>query len=139
MLSSMPIPASTPTVLTVESWAALDEDVEGELVDGHLVEEEVPSWEHEIVVSWSIHALRTWVLPRGGFVLGSETKLAIAPGRGLKPDVVAYFGGRIRGGSLTPDIVVEVITATARDQRRDRIDEKADYAAIGVGQHWLGS
>lgn len=136
----MSIPAPAPALLTVESWAALDEDVEGELVDGRLVEEEAPSWEHEIVVSWLIDVLRAWIRPRGGFVLGSETKLAIAPGRGRKPDVVAYSGVRARSGSaahLPPDIVVEVITATARDQRRDRIDKKADYAAFGVGQYWL--
>jgi Uma2 family endonuclease len=136
----MPIVTPTPRVLTVEDWAALEEDVEGELVDGHLVEEEVPSWEHELVVSWLIDVLRAWIRPRGGFVLGSETKLAIAPGRGRKPDVVAYFGVRPRSGPadrMPPDVVVEVITPAPRDQRRDRIDKKADYAAFGVGQYWL--
>lgn len=136
----MPIPAPMRTALTVESWVALEEDVEGELVDGRLAEEEVPSWEHEVVVAWLMHVLRAWVRPRGGFVLGSETKLVIAPGRGRKPDVVAFFGGRARHGSpahLPPDIVVEVITATPRDQRRDRVEKKADYAALGVGQYWL--
>jgi Uma2 family endonuclease len=135
----MPIPAPMPTELSVELWAALDEDVEGELVDGHLEEEEVASWAHEIVVSWLIHTLRSWVVPRGGFVLGSETKLAISPNRGRKPDVLAYFGPRLGGGaaSLPPDIVVEVITATPRDQRRDRVEKKRDYADLGVGQYWL--
>lgn len=135
----MPTPAIMQTALSVETWAALDEDIGGELVDGHLVEEEVASWAHEITVSWLIHALRSWLVPRGGFVLGSETKLAIDASRGRKPDVLAYFGPRSRSGaaSLPPDIVVEVITATPRDQRRDRVEKKRDYATLGVGQYWL--
>lgn len=135
----MPIPARAPIVLTASEWLRLDEDVEGELVDGCLVEEEVPSWEHELVVSWLIPVLRAWVMPRGGFVLGSETRLVIGEGRGRKPDVLAFFGDRPRRGptALPPDLVVEVITATPRDQRRDRIEKKADYAYIGVRQYWL--
>jgi Uma2 family endonuclease len=135
----MPIPAPISIALSADAWVALDEDVDGELVDGELVEEEVASWEHELVVSWLIQVLRAWVMPRGGFVLGSETKLLISQGRGRKPDVVAFFGGRPRPAPsmLPPDVVVEVITATPRDQRRDRIEKKADYATLGVGQYWL--
>lgn len=135
----MPSLEPLPTELPVDAWLALDEDVEGELVDGRLVEEEVASWEHELVVSWLIAMLRAWVMPRGGFVLGSETKLVIANGRGRKPDVVAFFGTHPRIGPtvMPPDIVVEVITSTPRDQRRDRIEKKADYATLGVGQYWL--
>lgn len=64
--------------MTIDEWAALDEDEPGELVDGRLEEEEAASWAHEIVVSWLIGVLRAWVVPRGGFALGSETKLAIS-------------------------------------------------------------
>jgi Uma2 family endonuclease len=138
----MPIPAPMPTELSVEDWVALEEDVEGELVDGHLVEEEVASWAHELVVSWLIRILGAWIIPRGGFVLGSETKLVVSARRGRKPDVLLCFAGSARKGRSAPasipaDVVIEVITATPRDQRRDRIDKKADYAALGVGQYWL--
>jgi Uma2 family endonuclease len=139
----MTLPAPRTTVLSVDAWIGLDEDVEGELVDGQLVEEEVASWAHELVVSWLIRVLGAWIVPRGGFVLGSESKLVIASDRGRKPDALVFFPNRPlppRGASLSyraPDIVVEVITATPRDQRRDRIDKKADYAILGVGQYWL--
>src|SRR5262245_12909290 len=38
--------------MTLDEWAELDEDVEGELVDGVLEGEEVANFLHEIVVSW---------------------------------------------------------------------------------------
>jgi Uma2 family endonuclease len=133
----MPIPAPRPTELSVDAWIALDEDVEGELVDGRLVEDEVASWEHEIAVSWLISILRPWALARRGFVLGSETKLAISATRGRKPDALVYLGTRLRSGLPSPDIVIEVITATPRDRQRDRVTKKHDYATLGVGQYWL--
>lgn len=129
--------------MSVEQWAALDEDEPGELVDGHLEEEEVPTWAHELVVSWLIRVLGGWIVPRGGFVLGSESKLAVSPRRGRKPDVLVFFPGRglpPRQASITkapPDVVVEVVTPTPRDQRRDRVEKKADYAALGVAQYWI--
>lgn len=136
------MPAPMPTELSVDAWIALEEDVEGELVDGHLEEEEVASWAHELVVSWLIRILGAWIVPRGGFVLGSETKLVVSAHRGRKPDVLLCFAGSARKArssraTIPADVVIEVITATPRDQRRDRIDKKADYAALGVGQYWL--
>jgi Uma2 family endonuclease len=129
--------------MTLEEWAALDEDESGELVDGLLEEEEAPSWAHEIVVSWLIRLLGVWIVPRGGFVLGSETKLAVSTQRGRKPDVVVFFPVRElpkRRSSVThvaPDIVIEVVTPTPRDGRRDRVEKKPDYARFGVGQYWI--
>ncbi len=145
MLTSkaMAEPATTLRAMTLEEWAGLAEDEPGELVDGRLEEEEVASWAHEIVVSWLIGLFRAWIVPRGGFVLGSETKLAVGPARGRKPDVVVFFGASSlppRRSSLTrtpPDIVVEVVTNTPRDARRDRVEKKPDYASFGVGQYWL--
>ena len=54
------------TTMTLEDWAALDEDVEGELVDGVLEEEEMPSFLHEIVVAWLIQTLGNWARRRRG-------------------------------------------------------------------------
>ena len=99
---AMPIPAAMPTELSVEAWFALDEDVEGELVDGQLVEEEAASWAHELVVSWLIRILGAWIVPRGGFVLGSETKLVVSARRGRKPDVLLCLAGSARKGRSAP-------------------------------------
>ena len=133
---------TAPPALSEAQWAALSEDEPGELVDGRLVEEEMPDLTHETVVSWLVRILGMWLVPRGGFVFGSEAKFIVAARRGRKPDVTAYFPGRPtlpRRGAvrLPPDIAVEVVSLEARDVRRDRIDKLGEYAAFGIRYYWL--
>lgn len=128
--------------MSLAAWAAMPEDEPGELVDGRLEEEEVSSYEHEIVVGWLIRMLGNWLAPRGGFVGGSEAKFAVQPTRGRKPDVSAYLPGSRkppRQGviDVPPDIMVEVVSSTPKDGRRDRVDKLKEYAAFGVRWYWL--
>jgi Uma2 family endonuclease len=135
--------AAQPRQLTLDEWAELDEDVEGELVDGRLEEEEMPTALHEIIAAWFLRVVGAWVSARGGAAFGSELKLAVAPGRGRKPDLSLYLPARplpARGGSATrrpPSIVVEVLSPRPRDVRRDVVDKKKDYAEFRVSYYWL--
>jgi Uma2 family endonuclease len=127
--------------LSLAEWAAMLEDEPGEFVDGRLEEEEVPSYEHELVVTWLAWVLRSWLTPRGGFVGGSEAKFAVRPSRGRKPDVSAYLPGRKppRQGliDVPPDIMIEVLSPSPADGRRDRVVKLNEYAAFGVRWYWL--
>jgi Uma2 family endonuclease len=129
--------------MTLDEWADLPEDEEGELVDGLLVEEEMPTFAHEAVVAALIVAFSNWGRPRGAFAFGSETKQRVGPRRGRKPDAIVYLPGapRPRGDASStdkpPSIVVEVVTARPRDGRRDRVEKRADYAAFGVRWYWI--
>jgi Uma2 family endonuclease len=128
--------------MTLEEWAALPEDEPGELVDGHLEEEEAPNLVHETVVAWFLWVLKTW-LSRTGFVFGSEVRYAVRATRGRKPDLAVYLdpdGSRLpRDGvvRVPPDIVIEVVCPSPRDQRRDRIEKMDEYAAFGVRFYWI--
>lgn len=67
-------------------------DEPGELVDGRLEEEEASDLQHELVVSWLVHVLRSW--PGGrGFVFGSEpcTKSILSPVVGIAPTAAWLF------------------------------------------------
>ena len=128
--------------MSLAAWAAMPEDESGEFVDGQLHEEEMPSYEHEIIVAWLIHMLRQWLAPRRGLVGGSEAKFAVSPTRGRKPDVSAYLPGSPRPPrrgliDVPPDIMVEVVSPTPKDSRRDRIEKLEEYAAFGVRWYWL--
>lgn len=128
--------------LTMQAWGALGDDVRGELVDGRLEDEEMGSFVHELVVLWLGQVLRAWIVPQRGFVFGADAKFAVQPTRGRKPDLSVFFPGTRRppaaGVCATPpDLMIEVITPTPKDARRDRIDKLLEYAAFGVRFYWI--
>jgi Uma2 family endonuclease len=129
-----------PRKMTIEEWASMDEDEAGELVDGMLVEEEMGDWIHESVVAWLIMCLGMWLRERG-FVAGSDLKYALRAGRGRKPDVSVFLLPRVppRRGvvRMPPDIAIEVVSPTARDRRRDRVEKMSEYATFGVRWYWI--
>ena len=145
ILFSMPMrhASTAASRMTVDEWANLDDAVRGELVDGQLVEEEVVTYAHESAALWLAVVFHGFLVPRGGFVYGPEAKIAIREDRGRKPDVKVWWpGSRAPRGSarvarMAPDVAVEVMTHTPRDERRDRVEKRADYAAIRVKQYWL--
>jgi Uma2 family endonuclease len=145
VMSSAPQHPALPQLgepMTLEQWSAMPEDEPGELVDGRLEEEEVPDLVHEAVVTWLIWVFKNW-LGRSGWVFGSDAKYAVRTNRGRKPDVAVYLnadGTRLpRYGvvRVPPDIAVEVVSPTPRDERRDRIEKMDEYAAFGVRFYWI--
>jgi Uma2 family endonuclease len=128
--------------MSLEEWAELDDEIEGELVDGFLEEEEMPSFLHELIVGWLIETLRGWARRRGGRVAASEAKIAVGPRRGRKPDVSVYLPSQMPDGqdrliTVAPYLVVEVTSPRPRDTRRDRVDKLGDYARAGVRYYWI--
>jgi Uma2 family endonuclease len=133
--------ARSGVAMTLDEWLARGEEEDGELVVGHLEEEEVPDPVHELAVAWLIACLDRW-LGGDGFVFGSELRLVLSAQGGRKADVVVVLPGSKpppRRGPLRrpPDIVVEVVTPTPRDERRDRVEKMTEYAAFGVPLYWI--
>jgi Uma2 family endonuclease len=127
--------------MTLAAWGDMAEDEPGELVDGRLVEDEDVGALHDMVAAWLVWALKSWLGPRGGFVLISDTRFGVAPRRGRKPDISVYFAGRKPSahGLVTtpPDIMIEVVSPRPKDARRDRVEKTNEYAAFGVRSYWI--
>jgi Uma2 family endonuclease len=141
----MPQTASVDQLLgprvTVEEWMTLPEDVPGEFVDGRLVEEEVPDYLHEVLVAWLARVLGDWAERAGAIVGASEAKFTLSSTRGRKADLTVYFAGRRpppRGViTVPPDLAVEIVSPSPRDQRRDRVEKMDEYARFGIRFYWL--
>lgn len=127
--------------MTLEEWEALDEDVEGELVDGVLVEEEDVGALHEVIVSMLAEVFGPWGRSCGAVRATSDVKYGLAPGLGRKPDFSVFLAddlppaeGLVR---KPPYVAVEIVSRTVRDQRRDRVAKFAEYARFGVPYYWI--
>jgi len=127
--------------VTLDEWVTLPEDVPGEFVDGRLVEEEVPDYLHEVLVAWLARVLGNWAEDVGAIVGASDAKLTLSSRRGRKADLTVYLAGRRpppRGvNTVPPDLAVEVVSPSPRDQRRDRFEKMEEYARFGIRFYWL--
>jgi Uma2 family endonuclease len=128
---------------TWDDFVALDEDDLRELIDGELVEVEVPTRSHETIVGWLVYFLRAWAEGgHAGRVIPSGYKIRISERRGVMPDVQYYRRdndvgveqeqGLVRG---RPDLAVEVISPSST--RYDRVTKLRYYAQLGVPEYWL--
>ena len=133
--------ASAP--YTWDDFIALEEDDLRELIDGELVEVEVPRWKHEWIVGRLLILLDGWAQAgHGGMVVPSGYKLRISNRRGVMPDVQFYRQGNdvpldqdeglVRG---RPDLVVEVVSPSS--QRYDRVIKRRWYAQLAIPEYWL--
>ena len=134
---------SQPGPYTWDDFIALDEDDLRELIDGELVEVEVPKHRHERIVAALIVALGTWAKERrAGHVLASGYKVRITERRGVMPDVQFFRRGNEPSAQHEdglaegrPDLVVEVVSPSSR--RYDRVVKARWYADIGVPEYWI--
>jgi Uma2 family endonuclease len=128
---------------TWDDFVALEEDDLRELIDGELVEVEVPTDSHEYIVGQVVTALNVWAnAGHGGRALVSGYKVRISDRRGVMPDVQFYRTGndasrRQQVGLVEgrPDLVVEVVSPSSA--RYDRVTKLRWYAQLGVPEYWL--
>lgn len=123
-------------------FLALEEDDRRELLDGQLVEVDVPTWMHERIVAVLIALLTRWAWEHeAGEVVGSGYKVRIDERRGVMPDVQLYRRGNVPTEQEKgldhgrPDLVIEVVSPTSRS--RDSVRKLHDYATLGVPEYWL--
>jgi len=127
---------------TWDDFVALPDDDRRELIEGELVEVEVPDLAHEHAVAKLVWFLTGWSEEHGGMVLASGYKVRISEARGVMPDVQVFRDGNVPGIDQNPglargrpDLSVEVISPSGRGY--DRIIKLGYYASASVPEYWL--
>jgi Uma2 family endonuclease len=131
--------ASAP--YTWDDFIALEEDLR-ELIDGELVEVEVPTANHQKVIFRCVQALGNWSDVHGGSGMASGYKVRVSDRRGVMPDLQFYRKGNDAPAeqqqglvSGRADLVVEVVSPSSR--RYDRVKKLRWYAQLGVPEYWI--
>ncbi len=134
--------AGSPDTFRWRDFVALGEDDVRELIDGALVEVEMPSKWHEHIVSTLAAHLLFWARKnKRGRVLSSGYRVRIDDHRGVMPDVQLLAEETYRRADPKglenghPELVVEVISPTSRTH--DRVLKLEWYRKIGVPQYWI--
>jgi Uma2 family endonuclease len=135
--------ATGPAKYTWDDFVALDEDDLRELIDGELVEVEVPTKGHGDVVAQLCYFLGAWSKGgHGGRATAAGYKVRISDRRGVMPDVQFYRRGntaaREQDAGLVrghPDLAVEIVSPSSR--RYDRVTKLHWYAQLGVPEYWI--
>jgi Uma2 family endonuclease len=137
---------STAQRMTVDDLAALP-DKEGyhyELIDGELHVSKSPRTEHQTTRNWVATLLTVWNAEAGLGEVVPEPGVILSRHDAVEPDLVWMSLERratIEGddGHLhgAPELVVEVLSPGASNERRDRETKLALYEREGVSDYWI--
>jgi Uma2 family endonuclease len=114
-----------------------------ELIEGEIYMSRAPSLTHQIT-------LQNFLMALGSYLTNNPIGIVVpGPGvifddfNGVIPDIVFFTnerraeiasGDRLNGA---PDLVVEIISPGAENERRDRVLKRRVYGRFGVKEYWL--
>ena len=120
------------------------DDTRYELIDGELYVSKQPSLEHQYAMGQACSALSSWSARTGlGFAFSAPGIILVGDDN-VAPDVVWISNERLRtarghDGKLhdMPELVVEVLSPGASNERRDRDVKLGLYSRRGVQEYWI--
>jgi Uma2 family endonuclease len=115
-----------------------------EVIDGELYVAKQPGWQHQLVCSQLVILLGIWnEQSQAGFVT-QEPGIIFTDDTNVVPDVIWISQERLktvlhRDGKLhnAPELVIEVLSAGAENERRDREVKLKLYSRHGVKEYWV--
>ena len=115
-----------------------------EIIDGELFVTRAPHWGHQITTGNVGSELRNWSLRSGLGKAVQAPGLIFSDADNVIPDVVWISQERLSSGLdssghliVAPELVVEVLSAGAENERRDREAKLKLYSARGVQEYWI--
>jgi Uma2 family endonuclease len=142
--------ATRPKILTYDDYLALPEMMQRyEIIDGMLIMEPSPTFEHQWDLKRIYHPIDAYVITqRLGVVLFAPLDVMITrnPLRTRQPDVlyismerIVHYGfdsiENVPFLDFPPDLAVEIVSPS---ESKSKVEDKLkDYQAIGVDECWL--
>jgi len=125
-----------------EEYLALDSNRIVEFSDGSIEVPSMPTTSHQLMVIHLYNLLNLFVSPRRlGTVLVAALRIRLRPGKIREPDVVFMFKKHVeRMGEdfwEGADLVMEVVSGTKKDRRRDLVIKRKEYARAGISEYWI--
>lgn len=131
------------TSADLDGLPALD-GVRYEIIDGELYVSKQPDWRHQFASGEVYRALQGWSLGTGSGLAIEAPGVILPSDDNVAPDVVWISRARLgeifdAGGHLraAPDLVVEVLSPGADNERCDRDLKRKLYSRQGVREYWL--
>lgn len=122
-------------------------DIDGtryELIDGDLYVSKQPSWHHQFAVDEILFALKSWGRETRDGVPISAPGVIFADDDDVAPDLIWIRADRFADAfddaghlRVAPDLVVEVLSPGAVNERRDRELKRKLYSRQGVREYWI--
>lgn len=139
------VKSTTQRCWTIADLDALpDKGDRYELIGGELFVTRAPHWEHQDVAGAIYAELRGWSQVTGLGQAGFAPGVVFSDIDAVIPDVVWTSHERLaralnRSGHLTlaPELVVEVLSQSEQDKKRDRETKLKLYSGQGVEEYWV--
>lgn len=120
-----------------------DDDNRYEIIEGELFVSRAPSLTHQIIVANIIADFHGFIAvnPLGLVVPGPG--VIFSEYSGVIPDVIFISNerrGEIAAGERVmgaPDLVIEIVSPGAENERRDRVVKRQLYGKHGVREYWI--
>jgi Uma2 family endonuclease len=127
---------------TEEEYLALPDNRLLELSNGFLEILPLPTMSHQMIIAFFYRALLAFTEPRQlGTVLFAGIKVRLWKGKIRQPDVVFMLAKHAdRLGEeywQGADLVMEVVSGTAKDRQRDLKTKFAEYARARIPEYWI--
>jgi Uma2 family endonuclease len=138
--------------MTTFRWTTADlalfpeplDDTRYEIIDGELYVSTQPSLDHQYASDAACATLRSWNASTGLGLTFSAPGVILIGDDNVAPDVVwiskeRYRTARGADGKLhaLPELVVEVLSPGASNERRDREVKLGLYSRRGVAEYWI--
>ena len=115
-----------------------------EIIDGELYVSRQPSWQHQAVCARATAALVTWSTRADNGIVLVAPGVVFADDDDVAPDIAWVSKERLAATlgpdphlHAAPDLVVEILSPGATNERRDREAKLKLYSRRGVREYWI--